>query len=218
MTDSGIGLEVFEIMGVSLRVSRSGCALATVVGVPAGFCLALSSFRGKRALVTVVNTLMALPTVVVGLLVYILLSRSGPLGSLGILYTPTAMIVGQFILALPIITALTYAAVSSVDERVRKTAESLGASPLQAAWMVLKEGRLGIVAAIIAGFGRVIAEVGSAIMVGGNIRGYPRTMTTAITLETTKGNFVLGLTLGLILLVVALSINMIVLSFLGRRS
>jgi len=218
MTDSGIGLEVFEIMGVSLRVSLSATALATLVSVPAGFCLALSSFRGKRALVTVVNTLMALPTVVVGLLVYILLSRSGPLGSLGILYTPTAMIVGQFILALPIITALTYAAVGSVDERVRKTAESLGASPLQAAWMVLREGRLGIIAAIIAGFGRVIAEVGSAIMVGGNIRGFTRTMTTAITLETAKGNFVLGLTLGLILLVVALSINMIVLSFLGRRS
>lgn len=213
-----MNLEIFEIMGVSLRVSLSATALATLVAVPAGFGLAVSSFRGKRALVTVINTLMALPTVVVGLLVYILLSRSGPLGSLGILYTPTAMIVGQFILALPIIAAFTYAAVSSVDERVQKTAESLGAGPFQASWMVLKEGRLGIVAAILAGFGRVIAEVGSAIMVGGNIRGSTRTMTTAITLETAKGNFELGLILGGILLVVALSITMIVVHFLGRRT
>jgi tungstate transport system permease protein len=218
MTNPGIGLEVFDIMGVSLRVSLCATALATLVGVPAGFSLAVSSFRGKRALVTTVNTLMALPTVVVGLLVYILLSRSGPLGSLGILYTPAAMIVGQFILALPIIAAFTFAAVSSVDERVRRTAESLGASPLQASWMVLKEGRLAIIAAVFAGFGRVIAEVGSAIMVGGNIRGYTRTMTTAITLETAKGNFALGLTLGVILLFVALSINMIVDHFLGRRT
>lgn len=218
MTDTGIGLEIFEILGVSLRVSLCAVALATLVSVPTGFILAVSSFRGRRPLVTIVNTLMALPTVVIGLLVYILLSRSGPLGFLGILYTPTAMIVAQFILALPIITAFTYAAVSGVDERVRKTAESLGASPLQASWMVLKEGRLGIIAAILAGFGRVIAEVGSAIMVGGNIRGYTRTMTTAITLETAKGNFELGLTLGVILLVVALSITIIVVHFLGRRT
>jgi tungstate transport system permease protein len=216
MPDSGMGLEVFQIMGVSLRVSLGATALATLISVPAGFVLAVSSFPGKRALVTVINTLLALPTVVVGLLVYILLSRSGPLGSLGILYTPTAMVVGQFILALPIITAITYAAVSSVDERVRTTAQSLGASSLQSSWMVLKEGRLGIIAAIFAGFGRVMAEVGSAIMVGGNIRGYTRTMTTAITLETAKGDFVLGLTLGVLLLVVALSINLIVDSFLGR--
>jgi len=218
MTESGFGLEVFNIMGVSLRVSLCATALATLVSVPLGFILSVSSFRGKKAFVTIINTLMALPTVVVGLLVYILLSRSGPLGSFGILYTPAAMVMGQFILALPIITAFTYAAVSSVDERVRKTAESLGASAFQASWMVLKEGRLGIIAAIIAGFGRVIAEVGSAIMVGGNIRGYTRTMTTTITLETAKGNFALGLTLGMILLVVALSINLIVDNFLGRRS
>lgn len=213
-----MGLEVFEILGVSLRVSLSAVALATLVSVPTGFLLAVSSFRGKRPLVTTINTLMALPTVVVGLLVYILLSRSGPLGSFGILYTPTAMIIGQFILALPIITAITYAAVSGVDMRVRKTAETLGAGPWQATWMVLKVGRLGIIAAIFAGFGRVIAEVGSAIMVGGNIRGYTRTMTTAITLETAKGNFNLGLILGLILLVVALAINLIVAHYLGRKT
>jgi len=213
-----MGLEVFEILGVSLRVSLSAVALATLVSVPTGFLLAVSSFRGKGPLVTTINTLMALPTVVVGLLVYILLSRSGPLGAFGILYTPTAMIIGQFILALPIITAITYAAVSGVDVRVRKTAETLGAGPWQATWMVLKVGRLGIIAAIFAGFGRVIAEVGSAIMVGGNIRGYTRTMTTAITLETAKGNFTLGLTLGLILLVVALAINLVVAHFLGRKT
>lgn len=218
MTEPEIGWEVFNTLGVSLRVSLTAIALAAAVSVPAGFFLAISNFRGKRAVVTVVNTLMALPTVAVGLLVYILLSRSGPLGFMGILYTPTAMITGQFILALPIITAFTYAAVSGVDVRVRRTAESLGATRWQASWMVLKEGRLGIMAAILAGFGRVITEVGSAIMVGGNIRGYTRTMTTAITLETAKGNFVLGLTLGAILLAVALSINVVVVHFLGRRS
>ncbi len=218
MSGTGLGMEVFDVMGVSLRVSLAATALATLLSVPLGFLIAVNDFRGKRALVTVINTLMAMPTVVVGLLVYILLSRSGPLGSLGILYTPTAIIVGQFILALPIITALTYAAISSVDKRVRKTAESLGASPSQSAWMVLKEGRLGIMAAMIAGFGRVIAEVGSAIMVGGNIKGYTRTMTTAIALETAKGNFALGISLGVILLVVALSINLVVDAFLGRRT
>jgi len=213
-----MGLEIFSIMGVSLRVSLCATALATIISLPLGFSLAMCDFRGKQTIVAILNTLMALPTVVVGLLVYILLSRSGPFGFLGILYTPTAIIVGQFVLALPIITALTYAAVGSVDARVRKTAESLGATALQSAWMVLKEGRLGIIAAVIAGFGRVIAEVGSAIMVGGNIRGYTRTMTTTIALETAKGNFALGLTLGIILLVVALSINMIVDIFLERRA
>jgi tungstate transport system permease protein len=218
MSGSGLGLEVFEVMGVSLRVSLAATVLATAVSVPLGFLLSVSEFRGKRTIVGVTNTLMALPTVVVGLLVYILLSRSGAFGFLGILYTPTAIVVGQFILALPIITALTYAAASSVDARVRKTAESLGAGPSQAAWVVLKEARLGIIAAVIAGFGRVIAEVGSAVMVGGNIRGYTRTMTTTIALETSKGNFALGITLGLILLLVALSINLAVDTFLGRKA
>jgi tungstate transport system permease protein len=217
MGGSGLGLEVFEIMGVSLRVSLTATALATVLSVPLGFMIAVKSFRGKRTVVALINTLMALPTVVVGLLVYILLSRSGVLGFLCILYTPTAIIVGQFVLALPIITALTYAAASSVDERVRKTAESLGASRWQSMWMVLKEGRLGVIAAVIAGFGRIIAEVGSAIMVGGNIKGYTRTMTTAIALETAKGNFALGITLGLFLLAVALSINLTVNAFLRQK-
>jgi len=218
MTQPGLGLEVFEIMGVSLRVSLAAIALATLVAVPAGFTLAVTSFRGRQMLVTIVNTLMALPTVAVGLLVYLLLSRAGPLGSLGLLYTPTAMIVGQFILAVPIVTALTCAAVRGVDPRVHRTATTLGASPFQAAWMVVREGRLGILAAVMAGFGRVVTEVGSAIMVGGNIRGYTRTMTTAITLETAKGNFELGLILGVVLLVMALSINLAVTSFLGRRT
>jgi len=218
MNVAELSIETFNIMGVSLQVSLVATALATVVSVPLGFIIAVKDFRGKRSLVALLNTLMALPTVVVGLLVYMLLSRSGPLGFFGILYTPTAIVVGQFILAMPIITALTYAAASGVDERVRKTAESLGATATQSAWMVLKEGRVGIIAAVIAGFGRVIAEVGSAIMVGGNIRGYTRTMTTAIALETAKGNFALGITLGVILLVVALSINLAVNAFLGRRT
>jgi len=205
-------------MGVSLRVSLAATALATLVSVPIGFALSVRNFPGKRGVVGALNTLMAMPTVVVGLLVYMLLSHAGPLGFLGILYTPTAIILGEFILAVPIIAALTYAATSGVDKRVRMTAETLGASSLQSAWMVLKEGRLGIIAAVIAGFGRIVAEVGSAIMVGGNIRGYTRTMTTAIALETSKGNFKLGITLGLILLAVALSINMAVNSFVGKKT
>ena len=218
MTIWELGRETFDIMGVSLKVSIAATVLATLVGVPTGFFLAVRDFRGKHTIVSIMNTLMAIPTVVVGLLVYMSLSRSGPLGFLGILYTPAAMVVGQIILAFPIITALAYAAVSAVDERVRTTAESLGASAAQSAWMVLKEGRLGMIAAVVAGFGRVIAEVGSAIMVGGNIKGYTRTMTTAIALETSKGNFALGITLGMILLVVALTINLTVNAFLGRKA
>jgi len=213
-----LGAETFEIMGVSLKVSLAATAAATAVSVPAGFTLAVREFRGKRPVVAVINTLMALPTVVVGLLVYMLLSRSGPLGELGILYTPAAMVVGQFILALPIVTAFTYAAASGVDERVLATARTLGAGPVQSAWMVLREAKLGIIAAVIAGFGRVVSEVGSAIMVGGNIRGYTRTMTTAIATETAKGNFALGITLGMLLLAIALSINLTVNSFLGRKA
>lgn len=218
MGELNIGLETLQIMGVSLRVSLMATAIATIIGVPIGFALAVKDFAGKHGIVAALNTLMAIPTVVVGLLVYMLLSRSGPLGFFGILYTPTAIVVGEVVIAAPIIAAFTYTAASGVDERVRITAQTLGATPSQAAWMVLREGRLGIIAAIIAGFGRVIAEVGSAIMVGGNIRGYTRTMTTAIALETSKGNFALGITLGLILLAAALSVNLLVNSFLGRKT
>jgi tungstate transport system permease protein len=199
--------ELPEILGVTLRVSGAATLLAALASVPLGLVLALASFPGKRAVVTLVHTLMALPTVVVGLLLYGLLSRSGPLGFLELLYTPWAMIAGQFLLALPVITALTYSAVAGVDPRVRRTALTLGATELQAGRTLLREARFGMLAAVAAGFGRAITEIGAAMMLGGNIRGLTRTITTAITMETAKGDFALGLALGLILLAVALGAN-----------
>jgi len=210
--------DVLEILGVSLRVSLLATALAALAAVPLGLLVALREFRGKAAVVTAMHTLMALPTVVVGLLLYGLLSRSGPLGFLGLLYTPWAMVAGQLVLALPIITALTYSAVMGVDPRVRRTALTLGASPLQAGLAVLSEGRYGLLAAVAAGFGRVITGVGAAIMLGGNIRGLTRTMTTAITLETSRGEFGLGLALGAILLLVALGVNLLIALTVRRRA
>jgi tungstate transport system permease protein len=157
---------------------------------------------------TLFNTLMALPTVVVGLVLFGLFSRQGPLGALGLLFTPWAMIVGQFVLAIPIVANYTLAAVAGADPRILPTAQTLGAGRLQGVWQLLLEVRFGVMAAIVAGFGRVIAEVGVAMMLGGNIRGYTRTMTTAIALETSKGEFAFGLALGIVLLGVALIVNL----------
>jgi tungstate transport system permease protein len=201
-------VEVRMAVWTSLFTSSSAILLATLLGVPAGFWLGLSRFRGRRLLITLLNTLMALPTVVVGLLLFGLLSRQGPLGSFGLLFTPLAMIVGQMVLATPIVANLVLAAVNGADERIMNTALTLGASRLQAARQLLLEIRYGVMAAVIAGFGRVIAEVGVAMMLGGNIRGTTRTMTTAIALETSKGEFAFGLALGLVLMVVALLVNL----------
>jgi tungstate transport system permease protein len=194
---------------VSLKVSCSAVLLATIVGIPLSFLIALNEFKGKRTLITLVNTMMALPTVVVGLFVFSAISRQGPLGVLGLLFTPTAMIIGQFILATPIITALSISAIRGVDPRIRITALSLGAQSYQVVMTLILEARFAIMAAIIAGFGRIVGEVGSAMMLGGNIRGYTRSITTAIALETSKGEFSLGLALGIILLTVALSVNIL---------
>lgn len=201
--------EVFGIALISLKVSGIAIMLASIVGIPLGFTIGINEFLGKKTLTLILNTLVALPTVVVGLLVYAVLSRQGPLGVLGLLFTPIAMIMGQFILALPIVTMLTLSAVHGLDPRVKTTALTLGANPLQVGWSLLREAKYGIMAAVILGFGRVITEVGSAIMVGGNIRGYTRNITTAIALETAKGNFELCVALGIILLIVAFSINIL---------
>lgn len=201
--------EVFSIVLLSLRVSATALVFASAAGVPLGFLVATYRFWGKRFVTVALNTLMALPTVVVGLTVYALISRQGPLGVLGLLYTPRAMILGQFILATPIVAALTLSAVENVDPKVRETALTLGAGRVQSALAVLKETRFAVMAAVAAGFGRVIAEVGSAMMLGGNIRGATRTMTTAIALETARGEFALGIALGTILLMVAFSVNMV---------
>jgi tungstate transport system permease protein len=204
--------EVFSAVFVSLRVSFTAIVFATILGLPLGFWVAVKDFRGKRFVTTVLNTLMALPTVVVGLTVYSFISRRGPLGSLNLLFTPHAMVIGQFILATPIIAALTISAIHSIDENVSATALTLGASGSQAALMVVREARVGLLAAVITGFGRIIGEVGAAMMLGGNIRRVTRTISTAIALQTSMGEFERGIALGIILmtihlLIVALMIN-----------
>ena len=204
-----LDIEIFSIVLLSLKVSTIATCLSSLLGVPVGFIIGTSEFRGKKLLVTIFNTLMAFPTVVIGLLVYSFISRQGPLGPLGLLFTPQAMVIGQFILATPIIVALTISATQGIDRRVKLTAMTLGAGPFRTATTILSEARFALMAAVIAGFGRVIGEVGCAMMVGGNIRGYTRTMTTAIALETAKGEFGFGLSLGFILLVVAFSVNIL---------
>lgn len=197
-------------MTVWTSLYTSGCAIviAALLGVPTGLWLGLNRFRGRRVVITLLNTLMAMPTVVIGLLLFGLLSRQGPLGPLGLLFTPLAMIAGQIVLATPIVANLVLAAVTGADQRIINTALTLGASRLQAAIQLLQEIRFGVMAAVIAGFGRVIGEVGVAMMLGGNIRNSTRTMTTAIALETSKGEFAFGLALGLVLLSVALIVNL----------
>jgi tungstate transport system permease protein len=200
--------DVYQAVWVSLYVSIIAIVLATLVGVPAGLAIGTCRFPGKRLVITLLNTLMALPTVVVGLVVYGFLSRMGPLGEWGLLFTPWAMVIGQVILATPIIANYTLGALSAADNRILPTTLTLGASRLQGSLQLLQEIRFGAMAAVIAGFGRVIAEVGVAMMLGGNIRGFTRTMTTAIALETSKGEFAFGLALGLFLMTVALVVNL----------
>ncbi|HEX9779022.1 MAG TPA: ABC transporter permease [Geopsychrobacteraceae bacterium] len=204
----GFDREIRMTVWASLYTSSCAIGLAALLGVPAGLWLGIGRFRGRRLLITLLNTLMALPTVVVGLVLFGLFSRQGPLGPLGLLFTPLAMIAGQVVVATPIVANLVLAAVTGADPRIINTALTLGASRRQAARQLLREIRFGVMAALIAGFGRVIAEVGVAMMLGGNIRGTTRTMTTAIALETSKGEFAFGLALGLVLLGVALLVNL----------
>lgn len=192
----------------SLYTSSCSILIAALIGVPVGLWLGLNRFRGRQIVIALLNTLMAMPTVVVGLLLFGLLSRQGPLGPLGLLFTPLAMIAGQTVLATPIVANLVLSAVTGADRRIINTALTLGATQLQAAIQLLREIRFGVMAAVIAGFGRVIAEVGVAMMLGGNIRNSTRTMTTAIALETSKGEFAFGLALGMLLLSVALIVNL----------
>lgn len=209
--------EVTHCTLVSLQVSSIAILLASLVGLPCSFLIGIYEFKGKRTLITLVNTLMAVPTVVIGLFVFAFVSRQGPLGVLGLLFTPAAMVIGQFLLATPIVIALSYAAIQGIDPRIKMTALALGARSHQVIVTLLLESRFAIMAAVIAGFGRVIGEVGSAMMLGGNIRGYTRTISTAIALETSKGQFSLGIALGMILLTVALSVN-IALRYLQQKS
>jgi len=198
---------LFGIIFLSLKVSGSALVISTALGLPAGALLGLKRFPGRNLAISSVNTLMGLPPVVVGLFVYLLLSRKGPLGFMGLLYSPSAMIVAQTILALPIVTALCSSAIVNIDPIIRLSARTLGATPGQETIAVIREARYGILSAIIAAFGRVMAEVGAILIVGGNIAGYTRVMTTTIALETDKGNFELALALGIILLMISFTIN-----------
>jgi tungstate transport system permease protein len=205
---SGDG-EVWFITWTSLRFSLSSAVIACVPGIPLGVLIALKRFRGRRAVLAVLNTLMALPTVVVGLVVYSLISRSGPLGGLGLLFTPRAVVIGQAILALPIVISMTASGLSNLDPLFPEVLTTLGASRRGIFWMTLREARGAVLSASLAAFGRVVGEVGAAMMLGGNIRGYTRTITTAIALETSKGEFELGLALGIILMITSLGVNAI---------
>ncbi|GAB7026884.1 ABC transporter permease [Geotalea toluenoxydans] len=200
--------EVYTTVWTSIYVSIWSTLFASVIGIPAGITIGIGTFPLKGALTTTLNTLMALPTVVVGLVVYGMISRQGPLGQLGLLFTPKAMVLGQTLLAIPIITNYTLSTIEGADKRILPTALTLGAGPLQGVLQLVREERYGVMAAVIAGFGRVIAEVGAAMMLGGNIRGYTRTMTTAIAMETSKGEFAFGLALGIVLLAVAFLVNL----------
>jgi tungstate transport system permease protein len=198
---------VLEIVLLSLRVSGAAVLLGLAVGLPVGVAVGVGRFRGRGLVVALIYTGFALPPVVVGLFVYMLLSRSGPAGGLDLLFTPTAMIIAQALLAAPYVAGISLAAVQAVPTEVRLQALALGASPLRALLTHVREARLGLVAAVIAGFGAIISEVGAVMMVGGNIAGETRVMTTAIMLETRRGNFASAMAFGLILLAVAFAVN-----------
>lgn len=210
--------EVTGAAALSLGVSITATLLAAAVGLPLGVVVGTSRFRGKRVVLVLLNTAMALPTVVVGLFLYALLSRRGFLGPYGLLYTPGAMLLGQFVLATPLIAALAVAAVSDADPAIAKTARSLGAGWFRLRLSVVSEVRAAVVGAVVAGFGRVIGEVGVSIMLGGSIRHYTRNMTAAIALETSKGEFGLALALGILLLLIALAVNVVLQSLQQRRA
>jgi len=202
--------EVVEITRRSLAISSTSCSLTTLVAIPLSSLIHFTHFWGKRGLISVIQTLYSLPTVVVGLLVFVLFSRAGPLGNLHLLFTPTVMVIGQVILVMPLMLGLVISALSGVDKAVPETAISLGASRLQMGLITLREAKYAVLTAVIMGFGRAFSEVGLAMMVGGNIRGFTRTLTTAISLETSKGDIELSLALGIILLLIALAINITV--------
>ncbi len=199
--------EVLAITLLSLRVSSCATLASLLIGVPAGVFLALSNFPGRRLVVSLVNTGMGLPPVVVGLFVTIFLWRNGPLGFLEILYTPSAMILAQSVIATPLVTGITIAAIQNLPANLKLQVRALGATRLQTVWILVRESRLPLLAAVMAGFGGVISEVGASIMVGGNIKGQTRVLTTATVMETGQGNFDKAIALSLILLLLAFAVN-----------
>ncbi len=202
--------EIIEITLRTLAISAAATAVALLIGVPAGAVLALKRFRGRRFIVALVNTGMGMPPVVAGLVVAIFLWRSGPLGSLNLIFTPTAMVIAQFVIAVPLVVGFSMASIQSLNPRLLDQIVALGANRLQLLWLLVREARLGLLAALMAGFGAVISEVGASMMVGGNIAGETRVLTTATVLETSRGNIEIGIALGVMLLVLAYVVNLVV--------
>jgi tungstate transport system permease protein len=205
--------QTYSAVQITAVTSMLAIAASMALGVIPGFLLGYAEFPGKRAVRTVVDSMLSFPTVVIGLLVYAFISRRGPLGDLGLLYSVSGMVIGLTILGLPIITALTASAVEHLDARLKPTLLTLGASPWQVVVTTLWETRFGIMLAAMAAFGRIVSEVGIAMIVGGNIKWHTRTITTAIALETSKGEFAMGIALGLVLMVVAFAVNIAVSAF-----
>ncbi len=199
--------DLLGIVLLSLRISGVATALSLLIGLPLGTVLALSTFRSKRVILSVVNTGMALPPVVAGLVIALLLWRSGPFGFLRLMYTPAAIVIAEVVIATPVILGLTAAGIGQLDPRLQLQLQGLGASRLQMVWRLWREARLSLLAAMMAGFGRVISEVGAATMVGGNITGQTRVLTTAIVLQVGRGEFGTGLMLGALLMVIAFTVN-----------
>lgn len=216
----GLDPDLVDIVGRSLWISLSAVGIAALIGLPLGALVAVARFPGRQAAIVLINALMGLPPVVVGLIVYLLLSRSGPLGVLGLLFTPTAMIIAQTILVLPIVAALTRQVVEDLWRDYREQLTSFGVAPGRAVWTLLWDGRLPLLTAVLAGFGRASAEVGAVLIVGGNIDHVTRVMTTTIALETSRGNLALALGLGLIVLMIAVGVNaaVTVIGRAGRRA
>lgn len=201
--------EIREITLLSLRVSGTATLISLLIGISLGVIISLSKFPGRKIIISLINTGMGLPPVVVGLFVTIFLWRNGPFGFLGILYTPTAMIIAQAVIATPIVTGITLAAIQSLPEKLRLQILALGATRLQMVFIMIKEAKLPLLAGVMAGFGGVISEVGASIMVGGNIKGYTRVLTTATVMETSRGNFDIAIALGIILFLLSYLINLI---------
>ncbi len=199
--------EVLEIVGRSLRISVTSSLLASLISIPIGSLIHFHRFPGRRILINLIQTFFSMPTVTVGLFVFVLFSRAGPLGGTNLLFTPTVMVIGQMILIIPILLGLIISALSGVDKSIVDTARSLGASDFQTTLVILREAKYAVLAAVIMGFGRALSEIGIAIMVGGNIKGFTRVITTSISLETSKGDLELSIALGIILLFIALVIN-----------
>ena len=199
--------DLLGIVALSLRIAAIATVLSLVIGLPLGTVLALSTFRGKKVILSVINTGMAVPPVVAGLVIALLLWRSGPLGFLNLIYTPSAIVIAEVVIATPVILGLTAAGIEALDPRLRLQLQGLGASRRQMVWWLWREAKLSLLAAMMAGFGRVISEVGAAMMVGGNIAGQTRVLTTAIVLSVGRGEFAAGLALGALLLAIAFVVN-----------